>query len=78
VSPAIEGAAEWEPEIVPAAHEWQLRWRCPTCRMSDSANVQPLPWQVPTDDGLEDVDEITTEVWCHRCGHGTDVTVTQE
>jgi hypothetical protein len=86
VTVSVAGGDDWQPRVSDGTAEWRLDYRCPTCGMAHTVTLQPAPWTVPTEPVTEerrragsikhaDVDELETQVWCHRCGKGADVTV---
>lgn len=88
MSAIVSGAEEWAPEVAEATREWRLSYTCPTCATTYVVSLQPPPWSEPAEQVTveklraqsvrhRDVDHIGTQLWCHRCGVGADVRVSQ-
>lgn len=86
MSARVSGGDDWQTEVAEGSHEWRLNYTCPTCSTSQAITLQPAPWsepdEHPTPERLRtgqvrhrDVEQLNTQVWCHRCGHGADVVV---
>lgn len=61
----VTGADTWQPALAPSRHESALTYICPMCECATTLNVQLGSDGAPTE----------TEVWCHRCGIGAQVTI---
>jgi Zn finger protein HypA/HybF involved in hydrogenase expression len=88
VTITVAGADDWQAAVSEGPREWRLDYVCPTCNGANTIMLQPAPWKVPAEHVTEerrragnikynDVDELETQVWCHRCGQGVDVTVSR-
>lgn len=81
-NPRIVHGGEEEPD-------YQIRFTCPNCNQDYRVNIQSPPWLEPI--GVDDpdferrrqrnqvdhveVNELSTQLWCHRCGIGGDMTL---
>jgi transcription elongation factor Elf1 len=84
----INGAKRWKPQVAETAGVLEVAFVCPSCGRDLQIRLQPPPWLEPVGEITEDalaagevvhaeLDEITTELWCHRCQIGAEVTVQQ-
>lgn len=82
----VTGGDGWGAHVAEGPAEWRVTYHCPGCNGLHVLLLQPPPWSEPVGradearrraGGIEhrDVDDVSTQLWCHRCGRGADVIV---